>query len=334
MQEDVLQGYISKTEDAEKAAAYISTVVNDKGIAILFDYLDDETLTTEASITDNFVETNFSIQDHIAIKPKVYRLRGCVGEIVYKNGSPLLDKLGDNISKNHPLLQKTINILKPIKSVSGIVSNYTQLAQNVVRQIENSVGRYYKMIDNFRNPNPIKGYRQQEVVSILNYILQNRIQVNLKKLKFDYSSVGLTEPYEKLYFIQSVSSHQGNNDFITDIEVTIKEVRLATTKTSALDKSKFAWTTIADIKSVPQEKGIANGQELEKTTIDKVKDTVKGDFEKSILYKPYQTIKNNKVVQKIYNIVKTEMKTREGLTAEDYASGRAREIIKQRRGQK
>ncbi len=268
MQEDVLQGYISKTEDAEKAAAYISTVVNDKGIAILFDYLDDEILTTEASITDNFVETNYSIQDHIAIKPKIYRLRGCVGEVIYKNGSPLLDKLGDDISKNHPLLKKTINAMKPIKAISGVVSNYTQLAMNVVKQVENSIGRYYKMIDNFKNANPIKGYRQQEVVSILNYILQNRIGVNLKKLKYDYSSVGLTEPYEKLYFIQSVSSHQGNNDFITDIEVTIKEVRLATTRTSTLDKSKFAWTTVADMKSEKVEEGIANAQVCKKPVSD------------------------------------------------------------------
>ena len=63
-----------------------------KYIAVLFDYIQDETSTVSADITDNWVESNYTLQDHIAIKPRIYRLRGCVGEVLYENVYKFLEK--------------------------------------------------------------------------------------------------------------------------------------------------------------------------------------------------------------------------------------------------
>lgn len=290
MQEEVLNGTLK--------GGLIYTEIQKTGIAMLFDTIDDETLTTEADITDNYIESNYAVQDHIAIKPRIYRLRGCVGEVVYKGGSAWIKELTDDIKKNHPLLQKTINAMKPIKAISGVVSSSTQAAINIIKQIESSYNRYAKMVKNITDPNPISGKRQQELVSILNHILQNRIEINLENLKFNYESDLFSKPnYEKKYFIQSVSSHQGNNDFITDIEITIKEVRMATTKTSTLDPKKFAaigGVPTSDVMKEPERyTGKATGNKVSKKETKNLLDNAKEEIKKHpVIFKVCSGIKN------------------------------------------
>ena len=248
---DTLKGAIIKTDESDNRF---------NKIALYFDYLEDETLSTEVSITDNYVESNYAIQDHIAVKPKIYRLRGCVGEIVYQNDFDWLRIIQEKIA-NNPVLNKTLEKTKPIIAISPIVSNYTQLAINLVKQIEASYKRYKRIVDDFKKKIIYKNERQQMVVAVLNQMLQNRVPVQLTNLKFEYNPFNEGQ-YSKLYYLQSVSAHQGDNDYITDIEVTIKEFRIATTKITQLDKGKYGVTTVTDIqKTTSQNEGIAKGQE-------------------------------------------------------------------------
>lgn len=293
MLEDTQQeGYILRTEeDTQK----------DFGVAIYFDYIEDETSAVEASITDNYVESNYSIQDHIAIKPRVYRLRGCVGEIVYKNEFTWLNKISNKV--NHPVLLQTLDKMKPIVSVSPVISNYTQLAQNIVNQIESSFNRYKKMWNDYKGTgNPYKGNRQRVVVAILNQILQQRIPVRLEDLKYTYEPFQEGQ-YNKTYFLQSVSAHQGDNNFITDVEVTIKEFRIATTKVTKLDKEKYGTITASQVqKTETQNEGIAKGQKIQSKAEEGFKQI------KSIQAKPEQSLLNN--VKKLYNETLMKLKYR------------------------
>lgn len=219
----------------------IVTQIDDKGIIVLFSYVEDETSTVEASITDNFVETNHAVQDHIAIKPKIYRLRGCVGEVVYKGSNEFAKAIAEKIN-SHPILQKTLNAMKPIAVVSPIISGATQSAINIVNQIESSFNRYKKMIeDNFipSRQRQLTNKMQQSTVADLNRILELRIPVNLKGLKFS-TILDKGDDFKRVYYLQSVSAHQGSNDFISDIEVTIKEFRIATTKITNVDKNNMS----------------------------------------------------------------------------------------------
>lgn len=273
MLEDIQQeGYILRTEeDTQK----------DFGVAVYFDYIEDETSAIEASITDNYVESNYSIQDHIAIKPKVYRLRGCIGEIVYKNEFTWYNKISNKI--NHPILLKTLDKMKPTVSVSPTISNYTKLAQDIVNQVESSFNRYKKTWNDFKGiGNPYKGNRQRVVVAILNQILQQRIPVRLEDLKYTYEPFQEGQ-YDKTYFLQSVSAHQGDNDFITDIEVTIKEFRIAKTKITKLDKSKYGQITDSQIqKTETQNEGVAKGQKTDAQTTRETLDNAEKNIKDSI----------------------------------------------------
>lgn len=232
-----LKAGISYTEDITS----IVTQIDDKGIIVLFSYVEDETCTVEASITDNFVESNHAVQDHIAIKPKIYRLRGCVGEVVYKGSNEFARAIADKIN-SHAILQKTLNVMKPISAISPVISNATQSAINIVNQVESSYNRYKRMIeDNFlpSKQRQLTNKMQQSTVADLNRILELRIPVNLKGLKFS-TILDKGDNFKRIYYLQSVSAHQGNNDFISDIEVTIKEFRIATTKITDVDKNNIS----------------------------------------------------------------------------------------------
>ena len=239
-------------EDAENEIVSIVTQIEENGIIVLFSYIDDETSVLEATITDNYVETNHSVQDHIAIKPKIYRLRGCVGEVVYKGSAEWTKWMGDKINSN-PILEKTLKAIKPIGAISGIVSNATQSAIAVVNQLESSYNRYKKMIENnyFNAPTFVTGKIQESVVADLNRILELRLPVNLKGLRFNTVLTG-GDNYERKYYLQSVSAHQGNNAFISDIEVTIKEVRVATTQVTKIDKKIAGQTNDVAVAKTPE----------------------------------------------------------------------------------
>lgn len=259
MTDTPLKGGITYNE--ENNITSIVTQIEDKGVAVLFTFIDDETSVTEASITDNFVETNHAVQDHIAIKPRIYRLRGCVGEVVYKGSTQWVEALSSKINSN-PVLKKTINAMKPIAAISGVVSNATQAAINVVNHLESSYNRYKKMIeDNFITAKQRKllNKMQESTVADLNRILELRIPVNLKGLKFE-TTLTDGDDYQRVYYLQSVSAHQGSNNFISDIEVTIKEFRIATTKVVDLDKSKYGALVPSAVQKQPEVRRIAEGE--------------------------------------------------------------------------
>lgn len=288
-------------EYIEQDFTALAAEIEDKGVAIFFTYIDDETSMLEASITDNYVESNHAVQDHIATKPKIYRLRGCVGEVVYQGSSEWLEVLNGKISQN-PVLQKTLSVLKPIVAVSGVVSNATQTAKAVVNQIENSYKRYRKLIEeNLLNAQKrqLLNKRQETTVAYLNRILELRIPVSLKGAKFEYA-LTKGDNYKRLYYLQSVSAHQGSNAYITDIEVTIKEFRIATTQVTKLDKNKYGGYVMTEVEKKPEvNTGQAKGQEVSEKTKTTFKDTVKQALkDKPAAYN---------IVSKVYNAVKNDV---------------------------
>lgn len=238
--------------------------IKDEGVVFLFSFVDDETSSAEATITDNYVETNHSVQDHIAIRPRVYRLRGCVGEVVYRGSEKFLKAILEK-ANSHPILQKTITASSAISAISPIVGNYTQLAVNVVNQVESSFNRYKQMIDNLlpsRTP-ALQGKHQKLAVAYLNRLLELRQEVNLKGLKFNeiFNDDEAGKAIERKYYLQSVTAHQGNNDFISDIEVQIKEFRIATTKTAKMDKNKYGGLCAVQ-KTSEANNGPAKGEDV------------------------------------------------------------------------
>lgn len=285
------------TIEQDKYNVLTGQITNDKNktqqIAILFDYITDESSTVEAEITDNWVESNYSEQDHIAIKPRIYRLKGCVGEVVFEN-KYLVEDYIEMYLDSHPIFKKTLNAVNGIGNIFNIVSNYTQIAINIAKQLESSFDRYKNIWQNFQNDKQFVNKHQIAVYNTLSQILQTRTPVKLSGLMFS-TEVFMENQYDKTYYLQSVTANQTDSKYISDIEVVIKEFRIAKTQTTKIDKKKFGGI-VSEQKTTESNNGIAKGNPTTVTPeqIDKVKgSTITKAPPKNIIKKIFWQIEQN-----------------------------------------
>ena len=77
----------------------------------------NESISMASDITDNYVESNVALQDHISIKPMIYTVEGEVGELRWysKNGSN--DVLGSLTNKLFPIVSFAPSISKVASKV-------------------------------------------------------------------------------------------------------------------------------------------------------------------------------------------------------------------------
>lgn len=181
-----------------------------------FDVIQEHAITLTSQITDNWMENNTVINDHIANAPTVISLRGLSGEVVYSSSlsvNTLVDK-GLSASKLGVLTQ----LYPP-------ADNFLQRAKNKISKIENTVSRYLKIIDGLISPET--------------QIRLKQVYKNLNELRETKTALKVETPYanfENMY-IQSLTLRQGNLDYITDIELTLKQVYFTDSQTTTADKN-------------------------------------------------------------------------------------------------
>lgn len=304
---------------------YLNTIKDEKyelkdSLVYLFTYLSDETLSVEADITDNWVETNYSVQDHIALKPRIIRLRGFVGETVYK-GSNDFNKYIQNQILKHPLLSQTISKCEPLISFIPTLGSYTQSAINLVGQVESSFNRYKEIYNRIKGPQQFNGSIQKETVDKLINILNSREEVEIGGYAYKDEYQFLLNNENSVYYLQSVTAHQGDSQFISDIELVIKEVRIATTKYTKIDSHKYG---SGIRKTEPVITGSKPKQSIAEQQIQKLKNVGnkinKAVIKKSTEYIPipgvdspamtiFKVLKQNPIVNVGLNVVQQMQKT-------------------------
>lgn len=221
-----LQGAIVKAqEDTLKGSI-------DTQVSVYFDIIQDHSVSLQSQITDNWMENNTAIADHITNSPIIVSLKGISGEVVYVP-STTEGALAD--------LYRTVNFgkfnktgirsekLTVIPQLLPPVDNITQLAKNAITYAEASVNRYVKIFNSFKN------FRSTEQkITRLQGIYQNLIQIRENK-----QALVIQTPYSTFgdMYIQSLTLRQGEEDYITDIEITLKQANFTETKTTEADKA-------------------------------------------------------------------------------------------------
>lgn len=109
-------------------------------IDYFFSTVTSNSIDMSAEITDHYVENNFMVQDHMAIKPVVYTISGFVGEKVYRRELQYTDQLERVLSK-----------LTPIEAFLPGVSSYAQTVINAAAYIESSINRYKASFNRYKN---------------------------------------------------------------------------------------------------------------------------------------------------------------------------------------
>lgn len=222
------------------------TVTEQNAANYYFDIITDTSLQLQNQITDNWVENNTSIQDHIAQSPLTITLRGISGEKVYKydpeeaerllenarreavkvgyNGvSTWLDKIGLSQAADLSNKLSSLSILYPA------ASNVTQLAKNVYNYAEQSFNRYKTIIDKFIGKgNPMDSLNGESAMIPEDTRLR-KIYRELSGLRASNTPLVVSTPYNVFanMYIQSVTLRQGNENFVTDIELTLKQINFA-----------------------------------------------------------------------------------------------------------
>lgn len=232
-----LQGGVSVT--AESSNAVSDELLMKSETRLYFDIINEHSVSIQNQITDNYIENNTAIQDHIAQSPIVISLRGLSGEVVY---TPPVKALNWMYSEANTFIQKNFNAgnimantniltdkLTAIPALLPPVDNVTQMAKNAVQYVESSVNRYVKIFKNFTSDHD----RQTRLEQIYNDLADLRA-ANVLML--------VETPYAVFHdmAIQSITLRQGDLNYITDIELTLKQINYATTYTTKPDTSVMA----------------------------------------------------------------------------------------------
>ncbi len=238
--------------------SYVVAPLNAFGIGgLVFDVVGESIAQLNAEITDHYTEDNRALQDHMAIRPKRITLKGYVGELVYGDS-------GQNNSFVQTLTQKltVVSSFLPLLSAAAtqmqsagadpLASTLTlSSTANIYSVVKNSLGA-------FGNSS-----KQQNAYSFFQALQSQAILM------------GIQTPWEFLtnMAIESIVAIQNEETRdITDFSVTFKQIRIATTQSTAYSPPSSNPTAPQDTKSLqgaaalqsepPNKIGIVSGLDL------------------------------------------------------------------------
>ena len=228
-----------------EGAVKITTGLELPNAELVFSIIKTHRTSLNAQITDNYIEDNTALQDHIAFSPIVVTLSGLVGENVLTSAAAELQTQeqlltarafqnqilwGDRgewweglTNPSSPLGNKlnTLSILIPASS------NITQLAKNAVSQVYTSARRYIGAFAGFFNRNTASLPKSNRG-NIENQKLQYAYNV-LQSTFYNRKACVIHTPWKSFQdmYIQSIEITQDDVNHIMDVSVTFKQLNFA-----------------------------------------------------------------------------------------------------------
>lgn len=242
-----------------------AVILTDKNIGHWFSIVTEDTLNFQSQITDNYIENNTAVQDHIAISPVIITLRGYVGEVEFEPPTKFLNALTGGIN-NYTSNKFGITVSDKLGVISALlppVDNVTQAARNAVQYVESSFNRYKRIYNQLMSLS--KKAQKQVTESVQQYVARN-----LKELWENRTLVEVVTPYGlyKNMAIQSITLTQGNTTTQSELSVSLKQINFAETQTTKPDTDRMA-TYNAIQRAEVEDCGKAQGVEVDSASIIK-----------------------------------------------------------------
>jgi len=188
----------------------------------LFDIIDDENVDLDSDITDHYVENNTAIQDHIALRPEQFTLKGFVAELT------------DIFPTVNLSILTAVQALQLIKSFSP---DFTTQADQVYEQIEKaasqalqSVSLAENLFDLFNQKNT-SATRQQRAYNFFYSMWASR---QLCQVETPWN-IFLNMAIDRIKIKQDAETKM-----ISDIHITFKKIRQVKTITSNIPIADLA----------------------------------------------------------------------------------------------
>ena len=207
-----------------------------------FDIIKGHSISINNQITDYYLENNTAVQDHIAHAPITITLSGISGEIVYTTTQAERDYSKELVQAvSYANRQNLNNKLTALLVLTPSTSNMTQRAKNAYDYIEASAGRYIGILRRFRNSDtPMDKYNGTS--DIFKETRLQEIHRKLMLLRNNNTALWVHTPYGDYLnmYIQSITLRQNDENYITDIEMTLKQLNFAEVKYTEVDKNVMA----------------------------------------------------------------------------------------------
>ena len=214
----------------------------------LFDVKGRDELTLASNITDHYIENNSTIQDHIAIKPITIRLNGFVGEI-----------------KNTYDANTWQNVVATYAGKSTALAYLAPQLTTQAKSVYNQMERLYNL---YEKANQTRKDLYNFFTGSASSQTQTKQQEAFQYFKTAWKARQLftiQSPWQTLeqMAIESLKASQDDETkYITEFEITFKQINFASTLTRGLTESEKEQMKTAKLKqqaTSQQDKGIQNG---------------------------------------------------------------------------
>lgn len=218
-----------------------------KGISgFLFDVAGNDSINQDWDITDHYTESNSFLNDHKVKKPTIITLTGFIGELVHRSPSGV-----------EGALQEITNRLETVEAYLGdSTPGAVQESQRVLQQAQSAISAINQTLDKIQN---VIGFfdgegpeetAQQKAYNQLN-ALGDEVILSVQTPWRFYEDMTI----QSIGFTQDQTTNQ-----VTDISVTLKQIRISETKTVDFDQDQSP--VREEVQSGPEEdQGNIRGQE-------------------------------------------------------------------------
>lgn len=188
----------------------ISNVIGLSGF--VFDIVDEETVSIDSDITDHYVEDNKAIQDHVALRPERFTVRGFIGELSQLFPSRLLEV----VTK----VQRLVNLAVYQPTLTPQASQENAKVENDNIQKLTPLDTAQNLYDIFTNKNTTATKQQRGFNFFYSMYLTRQFFI-------------VETPYNIFtdMMIESLRVTQGSDtNIISDFGITFKKIRTADTE--------------------------------------------------------------------------------------------------------
>ena len=208
----------------------------------------NESMSLQSEITDNYVESNISYQDHIALKPMIYTVEGEVGELTWYKNDPQNSVIGAVAQKLAPV----VSFAPSISKLASSIQDKAMKIIGVVDSLDNAASRFW-------------GFLSKDDVDTE----QKKVFKYLQLLWAQRTPLKIQTPWKKLdnYVIQNVEISQSDRTADkSKIKISFKEFKTTTTRTTKFDITKYMGRGSAQ-NAEKQDKGTTSGVAATEATV-------------------------------------------------------------------
>lgn len=204
---------------------------------LVMDILEDEEISIDSDITDHYVEQNYAIQDHIALRPVRFSLKGYVGEQV----DTLPNTLANIFTQVTGL--STLGGLTPQFNIQDAqfyakVNNVVQLGTNVLKQVKNVFQLF--------NQSSTTTNKQQTVYQFFYNMWKTRQLCSVETPFAVFENMA----------IESIRAFQsGETNVISEFVITFKQIQTVSTVVFSGNTGSMMSQNLGSISTLPREPG-------------------------------------------------------------------------------